>query len=68
MACEQPSQSLVKDEVRDPGRPLGQAGDAEAADAEEVVEADAGEDLFRKNGQQSRSVLDYQVPPMEREP
>ena len=46
MASKQPSQSLVKDEIRETCRPLGQAGDAEAADAEEVIEANTGEDLF----------------------
>lgn len=48
MECEQTSQSLVKDEVRDMRWVFGQAGHAEAAGAEEVVEAAAGEDLFWK--------------------
>lgn len=46
MACKYTSQSLIDDKVRNPCRALGQTAEAKAPDAENVVEADAGENLF----------------------
>lgn len=54
MTCKQPSQALVEDEICDASRAFCQTGYADAADAEEVVEQDTGEDLCMTKIGQSR--------------